>query len=545
DLNSAALNGNGTTGYGLPVATYSEYNRLRYPQISFGYAKPGDPFVAKRNWWAFTMDVADHDDNVTLIARSPRNFVLSIYEVPSQLAISASSFMSLGQYSGGGAWQNVTVEGGVFAGKAEVLGNTALASLSSRREMSLSGSAVIGDPNRPLVDTSSPFKAGAREEYLVNNHSTAGAFFPVSQASESGRVAFVPINRGSDYFDRFVHAPETNVLSTTSWNNYSIGALQAAMQLDVISVQSATNNTPTRLRFSYLLSTGARRSETMILDNSFQSTLPDGYISIVNENQSHTFSSTVPVDVAYGKPGGYAFKQGVTGTITFNNSTFGDPLVTVTKLGFWRPRAPFEIKSLASGQKCIAVYPERIPGFLAAIGAANTTVNHSLVVNVDYSTTGLNDVAKYKPNIPCTVNDYGVILKECADLTGFPKGFSFVSNLRLYIGDDFNIVPGTPPTGYTPVGSYFPPCSLFAPEKRYGVEVDPFSVVLAGQVGSLASENATTAIRPLDSKNMSGTAIAANQITVNLRPIDHPAALPPITMMNWLVVLEERRKEYN
>ncbi|MGL5018718.1 MAG: hypothetical protein ACRDBP_11320, partial [Luteolibacter sp.] len=46
DLNSAALNGNGTTGYGLPVATYSEYNRLRYPQISFGYAKPGDPFVA-------------------------------------------------------------------------------------------------------------------------------------------------------------------------------------------------------------------------------------------------------------------------------------------------------------------------------------------------------------------------------------------------------------------------------------------------------------------------------------------------------------------
>ena len=38
--------------------------------------------------------------------------------------------------------------------------------------------------------------------------------------------------------------------------------------------------------------------------------------------------------------------------------------------------------------------------------------------------------------------------------------------------------------------------------------------------------------------------MAANRITVNLRPITHPAELPPITMMNWLVVLEERRKEF-
>jgi hypothetical protein len=29
---------------------------------------------------------------------------------------------------------------------------------------------------------------------------------------------------------------------------------------------------------------------------------------------------------------------------------------------------------------------------------------------------------------------------------------------------------------------------------------------------------------------------------MNLRPITHPAELPPITMMNWLVVLEEKRK---
>jgi hypothetical protein len=35
-----------------------------------------------------------------------------------------------------------------------------------------------------------------------------------------------------------------------------------------------------------------------------------------------------------------------------------------------------------------------------------------------------------------------------------------------------------------------------------------------------------------------------SQITVNLSPLTHPAQLPPITMMNWLGVLEERRKEF-
>lgn len=42
------------TGVGLPVATYPKFNLLTYPQINFGYARPGDPFVAKRNWWAFS-----------------------------------------------------------------------------------------------------------------------------------------------------------------------------------------------------------------------------------------------------------------------------------------------------------------------------------------------------------------------------------------------------------------------------------------------------------------------------------------------------------
>jgi hypothetical protein len=421
--------------------------------------------------------------------------------------------------------------------------------------MTLSSGTTIGGQSF----ANSPFTPGVRESYQV----TQGAFFPVSLASESGRAAFIPVNRGTAFFDRFdsvendplettgaLNHVASNVLSTTSWNNYSIGAQQCAMRLDITGVTSSTNRNPTMLRFQYYLANGNRSSMNMPLTSATQTTLPPGYVKVCDENQSYTFSSTVPVDIAYGISGGYTFRQGVTGTVAFNNTTFGDPMVGTLKAGYWRPRAPFEIKSLASGQICVAVYPMRIPAFLTTIGAATTATNNSLAVNVDYSNTGLND-SNRKPFIPCTDNDYGLILKECGDLTGFTKGLSMVTNLRMYIGDDFNVVAMAPPSGYTPAittsnpsGLFYPPCSLFAPEKRYGVDVDAYGISLRGQIGSLASDSAANPVRPLDSKNMSGTALASTRITVNLRPILHPAELPPITMMNWLVVLEERRGEF-
>ena len=538
------------TGVGLPVATYPDFNLLKYPQINFGYAKPGEDFVAKRNWWAFSMDVADHDDDKTALARSRRDFVISIYEIPSQLAISASSFMSLGQYTSGDAWQNVTIDGGIFAGKAEVTGDTAINALVSRRGMTLSSGTTIGGQKF----TASPFAPGVREAYQV----TQGAFFPVSLASESGRAAFIPINRGAAFFDRFdpvENAAESSTLSPTTWNNYSLGAQQCAMRMDITQVVSATDAKPTMLRFSYLQTDGTTRvTQDMALTHATQTTLPAGYKYVCAENASANLDlldGGRPVDVAYGVSGGYTFRPGLSGPITFNNNTFGDPKVGTTKVGYWRPRSPSEVKELPSGQICVTVYPERIPALLASIpGAAGPAINNSLVLNVDYSNIG----ATYpqKPFIPCTNTDYGLILQECADLTPFTKGFSLVTNLRTYIGDDFNDVATTPPAGYTPSvtaanpdGEYFPPCSLFCPEKRYGVEIDPFAVTLGGQIGSLASDTVATAVRPLDSKNLSGAAIAANRLTINLSQIRHPAELPPITMMNWLVILEERRKEFH
>jgi hypothetical protein len=320
------------------------------------------------------------------------------------------------------------------------------------------------------------------------------------------------------------------------------------MRLDIKSVVSATDRTPTELRFDYFKA-GARRTDRGLvipLTAGPVSGLPSGYIKAVDENGSYNFGNAV-VDVAYGVNGYFYYKTGVTGNITFNNATFGDPLPGPTKAGYFRPSYPFEMKSLplpdGGSKPCIAYYPKRMKGFLASLQADGLDVNNSICINVDYSGTGISNVA-YKPNIPCTDNDYGVLMTECDDLTTYTKGFSLVTNLRLYIGDDFNVVPTTVPAGSGLVAPFYPPASLFAPEKRYGTEFDPYKVEVAGQIGHLKGDDGAngTPVNVLDFKMASGTNAAAGNIDVNLRPITHPAELPPITMMNWLVVLEERRK---
>jgi hypothetical protein len=516
---------------GLPTTIYKDFNILTYPQINFGYSKPGDPFVAKRNWWAFTMDLADHDDNITKLARFKRQFVLSIYEIPSQLPISASSFMALGTYGNGDSWENVTISGNVFVGRGVLEGSTALSGLATRRGSTMSADSTVGGQNF----TGNPFTPGIRESYRL----TEGEFFPISLSSESGKAAFIPINRGADYFDRYAHGTESSMLSPTSWNNYSVGALQCAMTLDITNCASTSDRTPTEMRFTYMKG-GTRKTLTIPLDGGVRANLPVGYILSVGENNTAYFDT--PVDVAYGANGNFYYKDNVSGSIRFDNATFGDPMVGTYKYGYYKPIYPFGIKNLPSGKICVSLYPERLSNFMTLLGADSLAVNNSLAINVDYvGSTNLT-----KPIIPCTENDYGVILQECGDLTPFTKGFSLVTNLRLHIGGDFNTVETTPPAGYTPPsGKFYPPCSLFAPEKRYGVEMDPFLVEHTGQVGSLVSENAANPVRPLDATGVSGNSMTGNRIKINLSAITHPALLPPISMMNWLVVVEEKRKEFS
>jgi len=540
----------------VPVSSYPLYTKIPYPEIRFGYCAPGQLFVAKRNWWAFSLHLGEHAGLLKSYSRGDsqigeRDFILSIYEIPSQLAISAEAFTSIGKHADGTPWQHANIQGGIYATRAQVEGGMHVDRVMARRGLNLGSDVTVG---ANAID-GNPMTPGVREQYEV----TTGSYMPVALASDSARAAFVSINRGQEFFDRIpYHAildnQSTGSLSPTPWHNYSVGAQQCAMRLDIKQVVSATNpinRTVTELRFDYYKG-GARRLDRGLvipLDRGPVSGLASGYIAVADENQSYNFGTTV-VDVAYGVGGNFYYKSGVTGSVTFNNATFGDPLVGTPKKGYFRPSYPFEMKSLplpGGGSKpCIAYYPKRMKAFLTSLQADGLDVNNSICINVDYDSTGIGNIA-FKPNTtPCTDDDYGVLMTECDDLTEYTKGFSLVTNLRLYIGDDFNVVPTTVPAGSGLVAPFYPPASLFAPEKRYGTDFDPFKVEVAGQIGHLKGDDganpAATPVHVLDFKMASETKAAAGNIDVNLRPITHPAELPPITMMNWLVVLEERRK---
>ncbi|MBX3743121.1 MAG: hypothetical protein KF712_19205 [Akkermansiaceae bacterium] len=507
-----------------------QYKTLQYPAINFGYAKPGENFLAKRNWWGFSMDLADHDDGLTSAALSRRQFVLSIYEVPSQLAISASSFVNLGKYKDGVDWNNIDISGNVFADSAVVEAGVTLPGLSTRSGLTLSRNATVGGQKFD----GNPFQPGVREQFEVAN----GGYFPISMPSESGRAAFIPINRGEDFFDRHsvTNDDETNTLSTTRWNEYSSGAKQCAMRLDVTKVTAGTSPSPTEFRFEYYKG-GSRRSDLFPPIQGNATSLPIGFVKVANRNETYTF--TEPVDVAYGTTSKLYFKSGVSGAITFSDAAFGWS-GSGTRVGYYRPRVPFTTAVGPQGRICVSVFPERFPKFLAAIGGDNVTVNHSLVVNSDYR----SNVLVKKPSFPAASGDFGLILNECANLSSFTKGFSLVTNYRLYIGSDFNTVSIAAPAAYSGTLPYYPPCSLFAPEKRFGADSSPYSVGVTGQIGSLAAKDGDTPARPLDSRGINDGLLNPANTTMNLRPLIDPADLPPVTMMNWLVVIEERRREF-
>ena len=59
------------------------------------------------------------------------------------------------------------------------------------------------------------------------------------------------------------------------------------------------------------------------------------YTQCAGENGTVAFTS--PVDLAYGASGHYVFRHAFTGTVTFNNATFGDPISGTAKGGYYRP----------------------------------------------------------------------------------------------------------------------------------------------------------------------------------------------------------------
>ena len=456
----------------LSTTAYPLYNRIAYPNIRFGFKQAGDPFVAKRNWWAFSVRFGQSAQDLDMPLLT-RNYVISIYEVPSQQPIAAESFMTVGRHANGQLWTNSAVDGGISAGKLQTEGSFDLANgnLVGRESLVLgSGTTVRGQSVSGNFDD-----LGIREAAFA---AAASDQQSLSLAGNSGRVAFIPINRGLNFYQGS-STPDSNTISSTTWNEYSRGADQCQMKIIINEVEAANEQAPTRLVWTYKNSSGG------------------------------TSTTTLERGVNWPWPG-------QTGSTTM----------------------PFQTEHLENGRDALIIYVEMMEAYLASIGAAGPTINNSLVINVDDSL----DPDVKMPEFPTASSDCCVVLRDCKDLSGYTDGFSLVTNMRLYIADDFNDIAIPQPAGSGLVAGepFYPPVSLFAPEKRYGTTLKTRPVVYRGQVGSLA-EGDVEALHPLDFKVGTSDTVSSALISTDLREITSPEELPPITLMNWLVTVEEIR----
>jgi hypothetical protein len=346
------------------------------------------------------------------------------------------------------------------------------------------------------------------------------------------------------------------------------------------------------LRLTYRSKTNSPPTKSVEFDfvTSVQPVLPKGYKKIGSE--PFIYNAAVAADFAYGSTGafgvggnpntGYSFVPNLSGEVKFfdnaintNGVSFGDPSPGMSNDAYRRSICPFSVREVVKNSNSWAIefQPMRLKAFLEDLGdAADISINNSIAINIDTRSinskylaknpAGINIPARFKPNLkddaPKAVQ-YGLILKGCSDLTDFDKGFSLVTDMRLFIGDDFNAVkklpiPASYPIKYPAGKDYYVPCSLFAPQKRYGFDDDATFVDIKGQMGSLADDRGNQvganfeSVRLLDSKQRSydpsdptkGVMTPA-QIKVNLFSIGVIEEVPPIMMKNWLITAEEIR----
>lgn len=450
----------------LSVADYPLYNRIPYPNVRFGYRPAGGRFVAKRNWWAFRVRFPQPFAGGAQVWRT---YVLSLYEVPSQVAIaSASGQLGVGKHAAGTAWQGIDVQGGIYGER--ILGEESLTvdRMAGREGIDLMAGVTVGGTN--LTDGFQEGNTAANYEALND------AYLPASIASDVGFVSFVPLDRGQDFYRLDGSSPDANRLSPTGWDDYSLGSRSCAVRVVVTEMASSVDQVPIEIEVSYL-SGGSRTTETFRRGASWPQ----------------------PSD-----PGGDAF--------------------------------PFQTETTETGRRAISLYVDRLATWLSTRGADDVAVNNSVLVNVDPS--GVNTV---EPSFPSLSGDAAVVLRGSADLTMFSKGFSLVTEMRVYLAADVNIVDTTAPPGSGLTGTYYPPVSIIAPEKRWGVQSDPNLVRFRGSVMSMGAADGHVN-RPLDFRTGLDQVVPGS-IDAVLSDLTSPAHLPPVMFKNWLLTIERVEEE--
>jgi hypothetical protein len=383
----------------------NRWARLTYPNIRFGYKQPGNLFVARRVWWCIPLvyqaaqpsaeyQAGADPAGVNRYPSAQANYVLSVYEIPSQLPISGNANLQIGADSSGTAWgNNISVTGSISGNRISLSGGT-YSGVSSRQQVQVVNPATVGGVAYSADNTGTAFdQPGTREQMALTQ--TPGAAAPVSVAGNDGKVLLVPVMPGNDFYMAVPGTP-------THWDLYARPYYRCRIRVIISGTDSTIIYNPNQTPAT---NTAAGAITVQIIGLPDPSSSPDQILgfpdSAATINQTYTQTSIAA--------GGLPTYMNYTSTAT------GDRNILVIDVGNM-------VNALGTPARLYSIY----------VGSNPTT----------------------EPDAPSTASDPGIAITNTRDLSAFTSGLSIVTNQTLYLLDHFNQVTPVPTSLYAPQVRY-------------------------------------------------------------------------------------------
>ncbi len=379
----------------------NRWGLLIYPNIRFGYKQPGNLFIARRIWWRIPLvyqtaqQTVEDQVGVNRYPFAPANYVLSVYEIPSQLPISGNANLQIGQNADATAWGNaITVTGSIYGNQIQLYGGT-YSGVSSRKQVNVVNPATVGGVAYADSTDSAFDQPGTREQMALTQTILRAA--PVTVAGNDGKVLLVPVMPGNDFYMAVSGTPSHWDLYARPYYRCRIRVIISGTDSTIIYSPSQTPTTNT--------AAGAITVKIIVLSDS--SSRPDQILGFPDSAATtQTFTQT---SVAAG------------GLPPYLNYT-----------------------STAAGDRNILVID--VVNMVAALGSTLPPQLYSIYIGSNPTT---------EPDAPSTASDPGVAITDTHDLSTFTQGLSIVTNQTLYLLDSFNQGTTQPPTSlYAPQVRY-------------------------------------------------------------------------------------------
>jgi hypothetical protein len=487
----------GVTASVTKLSLSNRWGQIIYPNVRFGYKQPGNLFIARRVWWRIPVvyqtaqQTVEDQATVMRYPSATANYILSVYEIPSQLPISGNANLQIGLNSDGTAWGGgVTVAGSIYGGLIQLSPGT-YTGVSSRQQVNVVSGATVGGATYTTSTNNLFDQPGTRETMSLTQ--IPGGAAPVSVAGNDGKVLIVPVMPGSQFY--------MSVATPTHWDLYARPYYRCRIRITISGTNSTIIYSPTQ---TPQINTAAGAITVNVNYLQDTSSLPDQLLGFLDSTTT----------AAPGSP--------------YSQTSYADGLANA------RLPAYMNYTSTGAGDRNLLVID--VPTMVSTLGsgtpAQDSTQLYSIYIGSNPTT---------EPATPSTTSDPGVAITNTNDLHLFTSGLSIVSNQTLYLIDSFNQVNLTG-------GTLPPPTSIYAPQVRYGMSGATAPVALIGQISldpaaTPTPGSAATPVpaNPLTLLNGSGTSIPTSSITANFSEITDPTLIPPIPRMTLMFTIEKMR----